>query len=304
MNHFSSFHPLSLSVFYMTVLILTMATAHPVLLLTALVLSILHCGTGRRGARIWRDCGFYLFLFILIVGTSPLFSHSGETVLFSLNGKPVTAESFCYSGSVAVMIIAAVFWCKCLGSVFSSDKIIYLLGRVLPKAALLLSMALRFVPLLKRQFHEIQSAQKALGLYASDSMKDRLTGAFSVLGCLLTWAFENAVNVADSMRARGYGGKKRTNFSIYRFEVRDALLSAAGVGVCAVFFVGAAAGLFEFYYYPVLGSLRLTGAETILWFAAALFMALPSLIQVGGTLLWKYSRSKICTSDIPMERQF
>ena len=55
----------------------------------------------------------------------------------------------------------------------TSDKFIYLFGRVIPKLSLLLSMVLNFVPKFKQHFKEIDQSQKALGIYASNSYVDK-----------------------------------------------------------------------------------------------------------------------------------
>ncbi len=41
------------------------------------------------------------------------------------------------------------------------------------------------------------------------------------MSILVTWALENAIDTADSMKDRGYVLPGRTAFSIYRFDRRD-----------------------------------------------------------------------------------
>ena len=41
--------------------------------------------------------------------------------------------------------------------------------------------------------------------------------ALNMVSILVTWALENAIETADSMKSRGYGLRGRTAFSIYRF---------------------------------------------------------------------------------------
>lgn len=48
--------------------------------------------------------------------------------------------------------------------------------------------------------------------------------ALNMVSILVTWALENAIETADSMKSRGYGLKGRTAFSIYRFNRRDKIL--------------------------------------------------------------------------------
>ena len=54
----------------------------------------------------------------------------------------------------------------------------------------------------------------------------RAKNGLMILSALITWALESSVTTADSMRARGYGLHPRRSFSNYRFDARDAVLSA------------------------------------------------------------------------------
>lgn len=105
---------------------------------------------------------------------NPLFVHNGETILFFMNDNPITLEAFFYGMIVAVMIIAVMFWCKNYNEIMTSDKFIYLFGKVTPRLSLVLSMALRFIPLFRRQIGAISKTQKAMGLYSTESRTDRV----------------------------------------------------------------------------------------------------------------------------------
>ncbi len=69
-------------------------------------------------------------------------------------------------------------------------------------------MAVRFIPLFRRQAERVSLSQKAMGLYAGDNYMDKARGAARVFSILLTWSLENAIDTAASMRARGYGIKR------------------------------------------------------------------------------------------------
>lgn len=43
------------------------------------------------------------------------------------------------------------------------------------------------------------------------------------MSIVVTWALENALDTADSMKSRGYGLPKRTAFSLFRFTLRDGI---------------------------------------------------------------------------------
>ena len=104
----------------------------------------------------------------------------------------------------------------------TSDKFVYLFGRVIPALSLVLSMTLRFVPKFKAQIQVVSEAQRCVGRDVSNgSVLQRLRNGITILSIMVTWALENAIETADSMKSRGYGLPGRTAFSIYRFDSRD-----------------------------------------------------------------------------------
>ncbi len=84
----------------------------------------------------------------------------------------------------------------------------------------------------------MSNAQKCIGRDASNGgVFTRARNGLTILSILVTWALENAIETADSMRSRGYGLRGRTAFSIYRFDRRDraalVFLLACGAYVAA-----------------------------------------------------------------------
>lgn len=77
-----------------------------------------------------------------------------------MNDNPVTLEAILYGAGVSVMLIGIMFWCKCYNQVMTSDKFVYLFGKAIPKLSLVLSMALRFIPVFKSQMKKISQVQK------------------------------------------------------------------------------------------------------------------------------------------------
>ena len=228
MKAFDGYHPTVLLVYFCSVLLVAMFVTNPVMQLSALLGGILFCGMllGRRALP--GNIAFYLSMFVLVAITNPLFSHNGVTPLFFLNGNPVTAEAFIYGAAIAVTVIGVMLWCKAFGAVMSSDKFLYLFGRAVPKLSLVLSMALRFVPRFKRQMKTVSRAQKAMGLYSSKSYTDKIKNAGRVFTAMISRSIENSMETSDSMRARGYGMKGRSSFSLFRFHTHDGILAYRG----------------------------------------------------------------------------
>lgn len=185
------------------------------------------------------------------------------------------------------MLITVIIWFASYNKVMTSDKFIYLFGRVIPAMSLILSMVLRFVPKFKAQIHKISMGQKCVGRDVSNgNILERAKHGITILSIMITWALENAIETADSMRARGYGLKGRTAFSIFRFDKRDGILSAvmgaALALICAGIYQGAAYVQYN-PYYKVLGTTPLTVITYVLYTG---FCLVP--VIVDGIEAWHW----------------
>lgn len=220
---FSSYHPAVNFLYFGLVLFFTMCFLHPACLLLSLAAALRYavCLNGRRAVR--RSLRYLLPAALLAALINPAFNHQGAAILTYLpSGNPLTLESMAYGLAAAALLSAVVTWFSCYTAVMTSDKFVYLFGRVIPALSLVLSMALRFVPRFQVQARAVSQAQRCVGRDVSDgSLLQRLRNGVTILSILLTWCLENALETADSMKSRGYGLPGRTAFSIYRLDDRD-----------------------------------------------------------------------------------
>lgn len=249
---FSSYHPAINFLYFGLVLTFTMFLMHPVSLAVSLVSALAYAIylNGRKAVRFQL---VYLLPMLLVAAlVNPAFNHEGTTLLTYLpSGNPLTLESILYGIAAAAMLVAVIVWFSCYTEVMTSDKFVYLFGRVIPALSLVLSMALRFVPKFKAQLHVVSEAQRCVGRDVSEGgVLQRLRTAVMILSIMLTWCLENAIETADSMKSRGYGLPGRMAFSIYRFDERD----RAALGwlcFCGWYLIaGWLAGGFYWRYYP------------------------------------------------------
>ena len=291
---FSSYHPLVNFLYFGLVLLLTMFLMHPVSLLISLGSALCYgiCLNGVRAVR--SGMRFLLPAMLLAAVIDPAFDHEGATLLAYLpSGNPLTLESIAYGVAAAVMIAAVVAWFSCYTVVMTSDKFVYLFGRVIPVLSLVLSMTLRFVPRFRAQLQTISEAQRGIGRDVSGGpLLRRTRNAITVFSIMVTWALENAIETADSMKSRGYGLPGRTAFSIYRFDGRDkaALL---WLGFCGAYLLsGWAAGGFYWRYYPTLRGAA--AALSVSFQLVYLLLCLtPVILDRWEEKTWKNIRSEI-----------
>lgn len=251
-DEFVKYHPLVNFFYFTAVIAFSMIFRNPVCQLVSLAVSFAY-GTYLKGTEHIK----FNFKYILVIGIltaviNPVFNHGGITILTYLpSGNPLTLESILFGVSSALMLISVVNWFICMNTVFTSDKFMYLFGKIIPSLSLVLSMTLRFIPRFSEQFKKIVYAQKCMGRGINNgSIYQRIKNAVNIMSILITWALETGVETADSMRSRGFGLKGRTAFTPYKLEKRDALLLAF-MTVCIAFIIAAAVtGVLNFSYFP------------------------------------------------------
>lgn len=293
MKAFGNYHPFVLMIYFLSVLLVAMFISNPILQTSALLGGILFCLMLQKRNKIIGNIGFYVPLFLMVAITNPLFSHNGVTPLFFLNGNPVTMEAFIYGIAIAVMVVGVMMWCKCYSEIMTSDKFLYLFGKAIPKLSLVLSMALRFIPMFKRQMHKVSRAQKAMGFYSSKSFVDKIKSSMRVFMAMIAWSLENSMETSASMKARGYGIKGRTNFSLFRFYFNDTIMLTVCILLLGITLLGTGTGEISFYYYPRISELNLSAYAITVYTAFSILSFLPFIIEVRESLVWKYYISKI-----------
>lgn len=293
MTDFGKYHPIILFLYYLLVLLFAMFSIHPVVMACVLVGAVFFYAVIHPLKTVWNNIVYYFFLFLLLSITNPIFSHNGETYLFFMNDNPITLEALFYGIVMATMIVGIMFWCKNYNSIMTSDKFVYLFGKAIPRLSLILSMALRFIPLFKQQIGKINKSQKAMGLYSSDSYTDRLMGGMRVFDSLLSWSLENSLETADAMKARGYGLPGRTNFSLFRFHKRDGILLGVIVVLGSIIATALFRGWLNYEFYPMADPIQTNWKYILLYACILVFMCLPALLEIKEKLQWKYLKSKI-----------
>jgi energy-coupling factor transport system permease protein len=102
--------------------------------------------------------------------------------------------------------------------------------------AMMMSIALRFVPTLLEETEKIMKAQSSRGAdYDTGGLIAKARGLVSVLIPLFVSAFKRAEELAVAMEARCYrGGEGRTRLKIMRYEKTDIVFAAVMALVCIV----------------------------------------------------------------------
>ena len=92
--------------------------------------------------------------------------------------------------------------------------------------AMLISIALRFIPDLIDETMRIMKAQESRGVDLKEGkIMERIMAILSLIVPLFVSAFQRAEDLANAMEARGYApGEKRTRYKMLKMEMRDYVL--------------------------------------------------------------------------------
>ncbi len=289
---FSGFHPAVNLCFFAASIGLTMFLMHPVFLGISLIFGCLYlvCLQGAKGFA--RQMGYLLPVLLFTAVLNPMFNHQGVTVLFYLqNDNPVTLEAVCFGLASAVLMAGTIVWFSCCNAVFTTEKIIYLFGRIIPSLSLLISMTLRFVPRFQEYLQATMEVQSAMR--PPKTRLDTLRGALTAFSATVSWAMEQSIVTADSMKSRGYGTAGRTAYAICRFERRDAvallILAALCIGTVLPWLTGAV----EWDFYPAMTGDLLGFGQILSYLSFTGICMMPLIIDLTEDAKWNSLRSKI-----------
>lgn len=162
-------------------------------------------------------------------------------VLFSMGGRwVVTKEQLFYHLNLllkycAMIPIIMIFICTTNPSEFAAS-----LNRIGVKYTIAYSvaLALRYIPDIQREYHEISQAQQARGIEMSkkESLVKRLKAAGSILIPLILSSMDRIEIVSNAMELRGFGKHKTRSWYMARpFRAADFLSMA----FCALLLIAA-----------------------------------------------------------------
>ena len=186
---FGSCHPAVNFLYFVLVIAFSMCLTHPVCLLLSVCGAVIYHAVllGPRSLR--KSAVWMVPMAVLAAVINPAFTHQGVTILAYLpSGNPLTLESMLYGLASAALLSATLLWFSCYNTVMTSDKFIYLFGRVIPALSLVLSMTMRFVPRFRTQLHTVAQAQKYMGRDTENgSLLRRTKNAMKVFMALLNF---------------------------------------------------------------------------------------------------------------------
>lgn len=194
-----------------------------------------------------------IMFIILFTSVLNMFYGSGEPI-WQWGFLKITLNGISNAVFISIRIVALIFISCVLTYTTSPTDLTDALERLMKpltvfhikvhEIAMMMTIALRFVPTLLEETDKIMNAQKARGANMdSGGLIKRVKAMMPVLVPLLVSSFNRAYELAVAMECRCYrGGGGRTRMKVLKAETKDAVAVAvsvfvlAGVIVCNVMF--------------------------------------------------------------------
>ncbi|MCM1172553.1 MAG: energy-coupling factor transporter transmembrane protein EcfT [Clostridium sp.] len=233
---------------------------------------------------------FILILFVVIYCLwYSYYNHFGITnIRKNFIGNNITAEALFY-GLVRGMTIAAfIMNFACLLAVFSTDKVIYLAGRLFPRLSLFISIFLRSFSRIRERNAAVTMSRKGIGMgKGQGTIIGGIRNRLRILSIVITWTLEDYMESSMSMKCRGYTLKHRTSFSIYRFDNRDrSLVIMLFIGITLTL-MAVMLNQTTILYDPEIIMYRPKGWSYLFYLSYACFLLLPMGIEIVNAIKYE-----------------
>ena len=290
---FDSYHPAINFIFFTSVIAFSFMFTQPVFLLTGYVCAFIYSSYLGR----WKALILNILVFVFIIVYAFYYSgynHFGVTNLaVNFIGNAITLESVYYGFVRGIHIASGAMWFYCTVNIVSSDKVIYLLGRIWPRLSLFVSIFLRFSPQIVTRFSRVNKAQTSIGRgVGQGNIFTKIRNAIRVCSIVITWSLENFVESGMSMKSRGYTLKGRTAYSLYRFDNRDRGVVITMFFCLTIIAMGIMLDQTKMLINPHLVMNPITALSYVFYGVYAFYCLLPMTLQIYATAKSDFSKNK------------
>ncbi len=291
---FEKCHPAVNFIYFATVIAGMITFQHPVFLLISFVCAFIY-SIKRNG---WKALIFNTVLLPFIAAYAFYYSsynHFGVTVLQqNMIGNNMTLESLVYGFVLGFVVTGVLIWFSCVYSVFTTDKVVYLFGKVSPRLSLFLAIILRMVPRIKKEAKKINTAQRGIGRGANQgNLFRRLRNSIRILSMLITWTIDSLTVASESMRSRGSTLRGRKAFSIYRFDNRDRAYVIGVFASLTVILMAVMLKQTDILYDPKIIMTPITSMSYVFYAGYGIFCLMPLGLELWTEYLFKKARRSL-----------
>ena len=193
---------------------------------------------------IWKSMKPMLIMLVFLLIINVLVIHTG-TVWLEIGPVKIYSDAVMQTLYIVVRLLLMIMITTCLTATTKPlDMTLGIEDLLQPfekigvpshEIAMLISIALRFIPDLIDETGRIMKAQESRGVDLKEGkLNEKIMAILSLIVPLFVSAFQRAEDLANAMEARGYQpGARRTRYKVLKLKGPDYLLLAGAVAVLA-----------------------------------------------------------------------
>ena len=174
----------------------------------------------------------FMMVFLLVVN---MISVKTGYVLISIGSFEIWSDAIFNTLFIVVRLLLMIMLTTCLTATtkpldltLGIENLLTPLKRLhfpAHEVAMMISIALRFIPTIIEETMRIMNSQKSRGVdFEEGKLKEKIQAILSLVVPLFSVAFERAYELADAMEARGYiPGAERTRYRKLKYRIADYL---------------------------------------------------------------------------------
>lgn len=172
----------------------------------------------------------FMMVFLLVVNC---FSLKTGYVLFTIGTFEIYSDAVFNTLFIVVRLLLMIMLTTCLTATTKPLDLTLGIEYILTplkklkfpahEVAMMISIALRFIPTIIEETMRIMNSQKSRGVdFEEGKLKEKIQAILSLVVPLFSVAFERAYELADAMEARGYiPGEERTRYRQLQYKIGD-----------------------------------------------------------------------------------
>lgn len=284
---FSNYHPLIGLIYYIMWIYFAVSTEHPLYMAVAFFSACCYLFM-EKGKKAITVSALLIAVAVIYVVIYVSYNHFGVTVLCKNSiGNNITKEAIAYGLVRAVKYVTLINILILFVHTFSSEKLIYILGRACPRLSLFVAIFIRGFNQFKVKRTEVKASRHGIGKVSTGPLRN-IRRICEEYHALISWVIENYMISSKSMLSRGYCLKGRSSYAIYRFDNRDRCMLVAVSSLAIFIILNQYLGYMKALYNPkiVIGA---TNTASVLLFV--LYCILPILVDTYYAFKYKKTAS-------------
>jgi energy-coupling factor transport system permease protein len=210
-------HPGTLLLYYIILMLFVLCFNNIYYIVSGLTLILILLSFQIKFEKLVNMAKFFIPMAIFILIFYPIvYNYGSGTQIHVIGDIYMSFEVFIGGCIMVILMYLVTLLFVSFNAYVDNEKILYLGSKRYPYVSMIGVLAMRLVPYITQRFNDI------IKVFTYNKKKQgTLKSMGSILIILMGWSLEEFLMIAKSMKARGYGVKKRTTYLMYKLHRID-----------------------------------------------------------------------------------